>query len=271
MLAPGAARPLSHAIQKRIRDLQTRAGRQRQAGFLLEGPRAIADALDRGVVFRELVVTAETEPVAAEWGRAGRLDGRTVVYRATAAELAALADTATPQGLLAVGELPPLSLAGLPPVQHRLMLWLDAVQDPGNLGTLLRTLAAVGGRAALCGTGTVDPYNPKALRAAAGATFGLSLAAGVPPPEALAWLADREVQVIALTAGAPNLFAATLPAGPLALVVGNEAAGLSAGIEARAALVVGLPMAPGIESLSVAVAGSVALYALAHHLTPVPA
>ncbi|MFN2383543.1 MAG: TrmH family RNA methyltransferase [Gemmatimonadota bacterium] len=251
--------------------MHSRTGRRRQAGFLLEGPRAIADALDRGVVFQELVVTEASESVAAEWQRAGRLDGRTAVYRATIAELAALADTTTPQGLLAVGSLPPLSLMALPAAPAGLILWLDAVQDPGNFGTLLRTLAAVGGTIALCGAGTVDPYNPKALRAAAGATFGLAVAAGVAPADALAWLDGHGVPVVALTAGAPNLFDATLPRGPLALVVGNEAAGLHAEIEARAALVVGLPMAPGIDSLSVAVAGSVALYALAHHLAPAPA
>lgn len=267
MTAEPVVRPLARARRRLFGELGSRAGRSRHGLFLLEGPKAIEDALERGVRFSYLVMTASAEPAVHRWAEAGKLNG-VELHRASDAELASLADTATPQGVLAVGPLPLLALATLPARPGGLTLLVDGVQNPGNLGTLLRTLVAVGGRTALCTPGTVDPYNPKALRGAAGATFAVDIAAAVAPKEAAQWCAERGVPIIALSAGAPDLFGALLPQGQLALAVGNEAAGLSAEVVDRSALVVGLPMSGGIESLSVAVAGSVALYVLAHHLAP---
>ena len=261
-------RPLSRAKRKIFLDLGTRNGRERRRMFRLEGPRAIEDALRRGVRFPYLVVGREGEPWAGRWADQRLLPPETDVYSATPEDLAALADTTTPQGVVAIGELPSFSVDDLPPDLGRLVLLVDGVQDPGNLGTLLRTLAAVGGRAALLCRGTVDAYNPKALRGAAGATFGLAIAAGIERGAAAELLAGRGLRVVALVAGAPSVFEAPIPDAPMALAVGNEAAGLGAEIESQAALVVGLPMAAEVESLSAAIAGSVALYVLGYRLVP---
>lgn len=260
--------PLSRARRRTYADLGTRAGRERQGRFLLEGPRAIADALARGVAFEALVVDEEGAAEARAWREGGRLPGDVEVFRTGARELAALADTATPQGMLAIGRLPRRGLDALPAPAGPVALLADGVQDPGNLGTLLRTLAAVGGRIAIGCQGTVDPWNPKALRAAAGATFALSVAAGVERSAALDWCARYGMPVVALEAGAPSLFAAPLPAATVALAVGNEAAGLSEEVTRRAERRASLPMAPGVESLSAAVAGSVAMYVIARRLVP---
>lgn len=268
--------PLSKARRSQIADLATRAGRERHGLFLLEGPRAIEDALGRGARLSCLVADPTGEEQVGRWLDAGLVPESTALYRAGTADVGRLADTTTPQGILAVGELPAEGLAVLAPVPARLMLLVDGVQDPGNLGTLLRTLAAVGGKAAICCKGTVDPFNPKALRGSAGAALSLALARGVEREAAAGWCAERGVAIIALAVGGRDLFAGRqpagpesappLPAGPLALAVGGEAAGLSPEIEHAAALVVGIPMEPAVESLSAAVAGSVALYALAHDL-----
>jgi TrmH family RNA methyltransferase len=259
-------RPLSRAKRKIFADLGTRNGRERRGFFRVEGPRAIEDAMKRGARFRYLVVDAESEPLITRWIDEGLLAAEAEVYRVSASELAAIADTAAPQGVVAIGPLPSAAVEDLPANLGRMILLVDGVQDPGNLGTLLRTLAAVGGRTALLCRGTVDPFNPKALRGAAGATFDLAIAGGLEHRDAVDLLADRGARVIALVAGAPSLFEAAIPDAPLALAVGNEATGLDAEIEHHAALVVGLPMAPRIDSLSAAVAGSIALYALAHRL-----
>ena len=221
---PPETRPLSRAKRKIFADLGTRNGRERRGLFRLEGPRSIEDAMKRGARFRYLVVSADGEAHVARWIDEELLDADAEVYRVSGSELAAIADTATPQGVVAIGPLPTLTQDALPADLGRLILLVDGVQDPGNLGTLLRTLAAVGGRTALLCRGAVDAYNPKALRGAAGATFDLA--------------------------------------------IGNEATGLDAEIRHHAALVVGLPMAPYVDSLSAAVAGSVALYALTHRLRP---
>jgi TrmH family RNA methyltransferase len=254
--------------------------------FLLEGPRAIEDALSRGAKLSWLVADAAGEEAIGRWLAAALVPESVALYRADTSELARLADTTTPQGILAVGELPPAGLEGLPepgkpraggppgtgpPGPGAPILLVDGVQDPGNLGTLLRTLAAVGGSAAICCKGTVDPFNPKALRGSAGAALALAVARGVEREAAAGWCAERGVAIVALAAGGSDLFAGraprgALPAGPLALAVGGEAAGLSAEIRRASAVTVGIPMEPGVESLSAAVAGSVALYALAHDL-----
>ncbi|HYO47232.1 MAG TPA: RNA methyltransferase [Gemmatimonadota bacterium] len=256
---------LSKARGSQIADLSTRAGRERHGLFLLEGPRAIEDALGRGARLSYLVADPTGEEAVARWLAAGLVPESTALYRAETVDVERLADTTTPQGILAVGELPLEGLAALAEPGSVILL-VDGIQDPGNLGTLLRTLAAVGGKAAICCKGTVDPFNPKALRGSAGAALSLAVARGVEREAAAGWCAERGVAIIALAAGGSDLFAGRQPAGPLALAVGGEAAGLSPEIERAAALVVGIPMEPTVESLSAAVAGSVALYALAHDL-----
>lgn len=260
---------LSKARGSQIADLSTRAGRERHGLFLLEGPRAIEDALGREARLSYLVADPTGEEAVARWLAAGLVPESTALYRAATADVERLADTTTPQGILAVGVLPPEGLGALPELPAgpgNLILLVDGIQNPGNLGTLLRTLAAVGGKAAICCKGTVDPFNPKALRGSAGAALSLAVARGVEREAAAGWCAERGAAIIALAAGGSDLFAGRQPAGPLALAVGGEAAGLSPEIERAAALVVGIPMDPTVESLSAAVAGSVALYALAHDL-----
>ena len=274
--------PLSKARRSRIADLATRTGRERHGRFLLEGPRAIEDALRRGLALDCLVASTDGEADVARWIAAGLVPESTALYRAERGELERLADTTTPQGVLAVGALPPAGLDALPEpggaegaARGAPLLLVDGVQDPGNLGTLLRTLAAVGGRIAICCVGTVDPFNPKALRGSAGTALSLSIARGIEREAAVGWCAERGVSIVALAVGGSDLFAAPLfaapaasaiPEGPVALAIGNEAAGLSPEIERAARVVAGIPMEPGVESLSAAIAGSVALYALAHHL-----
>lgn len=204
----------------------------------------------------------------ARWRGSGLLPPDAELYRASLDEMADLSDTVTPQGVLAVGEIPSTGFDDLPEDLGRIVLLVDGIQDPGNLGTLLRTLAAAGGRVAICAKGTVDPYNPKALRAAAGTTFALSVVYGVERRRAVEWCAGRGVPIVALEARGPDLFDAPLPDPPVAVAVGGEAVGLSIEILDRSALMVGLPMEAGVESLSAAVAGSIALYAVAHDLSP---
>jgi TrmH family RNA methyltransferase len=255
--------PLPRARLKLLARLGTRTGRERERLYVLEGRRAIEDAMDRGERLRLVVAAPDAEPVLRDWIARGRLPQGTEPFVAPTAELERVADTRAPQGLLAVGEIPDLSLAALPENPGRILLVVDGVQNPGNLGTLLRTLAAVGGRSAILCRGTVDPYSPKALRGAAGLTPALSIAAHVSARETAEWCASRDRPIVLLEAGAPDLFAARLPDGPLALAVGSEAVGATLGLAGAASLTVGLPMAGPVESLSVAVAGSLALYGVA--------
>lgn len=258
---------LSQARKKVFADLKTRTGRSRRGKFLLEGPRAIEDALQREVTFEALIVADGERDLVESWAERDLLPASTDLYSSTSDELSEIADTTTPQGLVAVGSLPRVDLPNLPADTGGLILVIDAVQNPGNLGTLMRTFGAVGGRAAICLSGAVDPYNPKALRGSAGATFEIEIATDVEPERAVEWCRANDYELLALVAGAESLFAMPAPTGGVALVIGNETAGISPEV-AKSSRGVGLPMSPGVESLSAATAGSIAMFALAHDLRP---
>lgn len=175
-------------------------------------------------------------------------------------EFASAADTDTPQGVLAVAEVPRRSADALELAAGARLLLLDAIQDPGNVGTMLRTAAALGAAATIALPGTVDLWNAKVVRGAMGALFRH-------PVLALEWEEvdrlgrDRDVVLWGADArGEP--VERTLGEAPsrLAIVVGNEGAGLSADARARSRRLVALRVAPDVESLNVAVAAGVLLY-----------
>jgi TrmH family RNA methyltransferase len=175
-------------------------------------------------------------------------------------EFASAAETESPQGVLAIGEIPDTRLADLAlPDQARLIV-LDAVQDPGNVGTILRTSAALDANAVVAMPGTVDLWNAKVVRSAMGALFHR--------PAFMSTWAEldtfREANALALwgadAAGTP-LEKMTPPA-RLGLLVGNEGAGLSSEALARVEHRVSLPISSAVESLNVAVATGILLYQL---------
>lgn len=174
--------------------------------------------------------------------------------------MAEVAATETPQGILAVVPLPGVALERVISHACPFLLALDGVQDPGNLGTMLRTAAAAGVTGVLLGRGTVEAGSPKVLRAAMGATFLLPLALEVDLPPVLSTLARRGVEVIAGDpAGESTLFEASLVP-PLVVVVGGEAGGLTPKVRETVTRRLRIPMAEGVESLNAAVAAALLLY-----------
>jgi TrmH family RNA methyltransferase len=175
-------------------------------------------------------------------------------------EFASAAETESPQGVLAVAEIPERSLATLQLAAEARIVVLDAVQDPGNVGTILRTAAALGATAAVAMPGTVDLWNAKVVRSAMGAGFHF-------PAFAATWSdldAFRQQYGVALWGtDSSGTALADLHAPPrLALVVGNEGGGLSDEARSRADLLAALPIGSVVESLNVAVATGIFLYQL---------
>jgi TrmH family RNA methyltransferase len=158
-----------------------------------------------------------------------------------------------PQGIAAVIPIPIVSTL---PVTGSCLV-LESLQDPGNLGTLIRSAAASGLEAVVCSKGTAHLWSPKVLRASQGAHFKVRLYEGVNLP---LWLKGYDGRVVAAVGGAPaHCFGADLT-GNVALLVGNEGAGLSAELQQLATLRVSIPMIHGVESLNAAVAGSVLMF-----------
>lgn len=241
------------------RDLSRRKARERDGRFVAEGVRAVEELLHspvgiEGVVCGpQLVDTERGARLRAAIDRAG-----VTVSDVSEREFASAASTESPQGVLAVGIVPVRTLPDLVGRTPLRLLVLDAIQDPGNLGTLLRTAHALGLDGSVALPGTVDLWNAKVVRSAMGSLFKHhALQADL---EDLSAFLEREQCPLwgADTAGVPI---ADVHAPPrLAIAVGNEGAGLTPAVRALASRLVSLPMRGDAESLNVAVAAGIMLY-----------
>jgi TrmH family RNA methyltransferase len=243
------------------RDLRRRKARERQGLFAAEGVRAVEELVRSPLAIRGALVAPQLVDAPRGAALLAALRERGVeLAEVSALEFASAAETESPQGVLAVADIPERSLDRLPlPARARLVL-LDGVQDPGNVGTILRTSAALGAAVVLALPGTVDLWNAKVVRSAMGANFHT-------PAFACTWEAFdtfRRRESIALWgADAAGTALETLVAPDrLALVVGNEGAGLSSESRARVEVLASLPISGAVESLNVAVATGILLYHL---------
>lgn len=302
-IAGSNAEPMTNPRAERVKDvarLASRIGRNRSGLFLAEGPQSVREALrlhrERGAaggepVVEQLYATAEAlerNPDLAE------LAGDAPLRLATTEVIVAMADTVTPQGLLAVCRIPRDTLAGVLASAPRLLAVLCRVQDPGNAGTVLRAADAAGADAVLVTQGSVDMFNPKAVRSTAGSLFHLPVVSGLDFDETVAALRAAGIAVLAadgygdmdldalqdrsasrrlVAAPGPQIAAPSLAAAgpaaeprleePTAWLFGNEASGLSAAELAAADHRVAVPLYGVAESLNVGTAATVCLYASA--------
>jgi TrmH family RNA methyltransferase len=235
--------------------------------FVIEGPIPVAEALAAGAAVDELFVDGEAW-AAAEPGsalvtavEAGAAAG-CPVWSLGPGVLAKVADTVTPQGLLAVAPRRPFDLADLVADGTRTgpILVLVDVADPGNAGTLVRAAEAAGAAAVVFAGTSTDPFGPKAVRAAAGSVLRLAVAETADTLGALEMLraaGRRLVATVATGGAAPEALDLV---GPVAVLVGSEAHGLSDPVVAASDARLTIPLDPGVESLNAAVAGAVVLF-----------
>ena len=178
----------------------------------------------------------------------------------TTAEFESAAETETPQGILVIAATPKRSLEPFAAADPSRLLVLDAVQDPGNVGTLIRTAAGLGATATVALPGTVDLWNAKVVRSAMGAHF-LHPAFHCTWDELRLFLDETRLPLWGADTGGAPLRRAPVPR-RLALAVGNEGAGISAHVRDACTQLVSLPLDPSVESLNVAVAAGILLYEL---------
>jgi len=234
--------------------LKTRRGRERAGLSLVEGERLVADLLKSSLRLEALLWNvASDEPPEALW-RHPKADGRR--FELSPQAFAAVADTETPQGLMAIAAVPQHEPGYGPRV-----LVLDGVQDPGNVGTLVRSAEAFGFGEVVIGPGTADPYAPKVVRASMGGLFRVhAIACGV--EHYLRVWRDRHPGgvVVATAADAVDRCDEAPMAGEVAVIIGNEARGVSDGARRLAHRCVAIPMAGEADSLNAAMAGTILLY-----------
>ena len=231
---------------KKLRGLARRKAREESGLQLLEGPRLVAEALAAGRV-SELFVRRDR---AEYWSD---LAGQVPLHAIDDHDLSKIADVKTAQEIIGVGPLPDFLEPQALLAHHDRVLVLDAVQDPGNVGTLCRSARALGLDAVLFLPGTADPTSPKVLRASAGTLLRLGLAKAEDPGPLIE---SEHTLVLPVVRGGEDLTTIPRP-DRFALVAGNEAAGTT--LQSDSALKVTIPMAHGVESLNVAVACAVIL------------
>jgi RNA methyltransferase, TrmH family len=262
---------------KQARRLATRAFRRKTGQFLVEGPQAVREALGQlGVVqeiYAELAVQ-DRHPEIRDLARAARVPW----HHADVHALDLLTDTVTSQGVVAVCRLVDATLEEALGPDPRLLTVGVQVRDPGNAGTLVRCADAAGADAVVFSEESVDPHNPKAVRASVGSLFHLPVATNVDIVSAIADWRERGIQVLAADSygdlDLDDCIASGMLAEPTAWLFGNEAHGLPDAVCARADHVVRVPIYGRAESLNLATAAAVCLYASArahHHPRPEPA
>jgi RNA methyltransferase, TrmH family len=237
-----------------LKELHRRSGRQAQGVFIVEGRHGVAQAWGRGHV-REIWVREGTEVP----------EGWSIDVVGTAAVFAAVAPTATPQGILAVCAIPHMQIGDVLDRPGQVLV-LDGIADPGNAGTLIRTAAAVGAAGVLFTAGSVDPTNDKVVRSTAGTWFDVPIAVGADARELHPLIRHSGRMLVGLDAQATTDLYAAIESGDItsqvAWLIGSEAHGISTQFEPD--MNVSIPMAAGVESLNAAVAGALCLYANRH-------
>jgi TrmH family RNA methyltransferase len=254
---------------KAARRLTKRAFRQRERAFLAEGPQAVAEAFSSGARVSDLFVTVPARSRHSDLvtAMAGAGIG---VHTVSGEVMDELAQTVTPQGLLAVCgfiDVPLTELVPKAPKVLSLVALLANVRDPGNAGTVLRTADAAGAHAVIFADASVDPYNGKCVRASAGSLFHLPVVAGARLTDAVAAMRDAGLRIVAADGRAgrslddPDVQARL--AEPTAWMFGNEAWGLPPELVALADEPIAVPIYGRAESLNLAAAAAVCLYASA--------
>ena len=258
-LVPSTIRHVSsrqHPLVARFREVARRPGDT----MLLDGSHLLAEALASGV----LVEVAAFQREALERPEISRLSrSRGIVHVVTASDsvVSAISPTRTPAGVVAIaqrpGNDPSAAIAGERPM---VIVAVD-VQDPGNMGALVRSAEAGGATAVIATSGSADPFGWKALRGAMGSAFRLPIARVADATEAIALVRRVAGLRIAATVATEGVVMSEADlTGKLALVVGSEGAGLPDEVVAVADLRVTIPMAPRVESLNVAVATALLVY-----------
>ena len=220
---------------------------------VVEGPRAIQTALDIGAELEEIFYRSDQSRIADTFSESGVL-----AHEVQNDVLDQISDSGSPQGVLAVAKAHD---SGLPSIAKcRRIVVVDSVQDPGNVGAIVRTAVAAGFEAVITSSGTADLLSPRSIRASAGTIFGLQSARNIDLGSALDSLLAEGHFVVATNSQAEQDFRSLEVTDQMTLVLGSEAHGVSDSILERASALVSIPMGLHVESLNVAVAAGLVMY-----------
>ncbi len=247
-----------NALVKELRQAFSRGELTTTGECAIEGFRIIEEAVRSGLKFRAVFFNESAQPRAARL--LPQLGSHVETLLLPDKLFSSAVPSETPQGVAALVHLKKFSLAEiLDPASNGPLLVIAGVQDPGNLGTILRSAEAFGAGGILLGEGTVSVYNSKVVRASAGSVFRVALAK-VELAEAIVELRTRGIRLLATSSHKGSSLARADFSGPVAVFIGNEGAGLDKKLLAQIDELITIPHSPRVESLNAGIAASIVLY-----------
>ncbi|HEY7875279.1 MAG TPA: RNA methyltransferase [Actinomycetota bacterium] len=251
----------SNALVKRIRSLRRRRDRAREGAFFVEGIQPVWHALDHGAMVEKLIVapdvlTSEPARTRVDDARSAGVDVATVSPEV----FAALSERDGPSGLGAVIEIRSRALSDLDVSADGIVIALEAVGNPGNLGTILRSADGAGATAVVVVGDAADPYDPGAVKASMGALFTVPVLEVADLGELVAWARSSGLTIVTTSARAPTLYSEAAYRLPALVVLGSEGDGLSTDALSLGDLQVRIDMRGAVSSLNLAVAAGILLY-----------
>ncbi|MBI5076630.1 MAG: RNA methyltransferase [Nitrospirae bacterium] len=251
---------ISSAANQYIKDviqIREKRAKFRHAAFLVEGPHLVEMALASGSQIKEVFVTEAFINAKEHRALMGKIAA--AIFEVSEQLLEKITDTETPQGIVALAGYKPDTLDTLTLKETPLIVVIDAIQDPGNLGTIIRTADAAGADAVILLPGSCDAFMPKVIRATAGSLFNIPIVYAE-PAAFVDWLSKRNIQLAVTAADAEKtIFEADL-SGNIAIAFGNEAHGVSDQLRKAADLSLNIPILGKAESLNVATSAAICLY-----------
>lgn len=255
------ANPLIKVFRNALKEGSTREG-----WLAVEGPVLVREALRAaaqggrgprvGCVVHSILMASEAKEKYA--GLLAQAPAGTEIAAAPEAIFNRLSATAAPQGIAALVEARPPDLRTVLSIENVLVIAAFGLQDPGNLGTILRSAESLGAGALVTLKSTVHPSNPKIIRASGGALFRLPVFSSLDPEFFFAQVREARVRLLATDSHSGNSVASADLTGSVAFLIGNEGAGLPASISPAGTLAI--PLRPGVDSLNAAVAAGILLY-----------
>lgn len=245
---------------KHIRKLHERKYRESYSQFFIEGLRIVAQAIEEGIEIEYLVVSDEL--LVSDFGASlvdQQKQGGTPILHVSGDIFKRISQKDGPQGLALVGKQSWHNLMQTAPLENELWLALDRIQDPGNLGTIIRTADAVGCSGLILLGNCTDPYDPAALRASMGAVFTVKIVKS-PLEDFTLWRARYEIPVLGTSDQANTYYRSWSYPQRLVILMGSEREGLHGDLQGLCDEIVGIPMAGKSDSLNLAVATGVILY-----------
>ncbi|MFA5576265.1 MAG: RNA methyltransferase [Tissierellaceae bacterium] len=251
---------IKNPLIKNIRSLHRRRERFKNKAFIIEGIKVVAEALEQGYPIRNIIYTDQLLAVKDGEELFKKIqDLPNTIYVADKV-FKEISDTENPQGLLAIAEMKNLKIEEIKMGGLPFLIYLNRLQDPGNMGTIIRTADAFKADGIIIGQGSVDPYNPKVVRATMGSIFRLPIIYEPQDYEDLEHLKARGLHIYSSSLeGSRPIYHIDFQRG-FVLVIGNESNGIDEKIAAMSHSLIKVPMPGGAESLNAGIAASIIMY-----------